>query len=146
MSVQKILVVDDSRTVRAIVVRALAEAGYEVITAADGVEAVERAKSDRPDLAVLDICMPFMDGYAVCDELKKLGEPLSRLPIVFLTTVESHALELLGSSLGAYLQKPVQAEELLKVVKGVIGDAGSRTLPTGLSGATDICANQVMTN
>ena len=126
MSVPKILVVDDSRTVRTVVQRELIEAGYEVITAADGLEAVEKAKTERPELAVLDICMPFMDGYAVCDELEKLGPPLNRLPIIFLTTLESHALELLGNKLGAYLHKPVCSEELLRAVQSVI-DNGSRT-------------------
>lgn len=134
MSVPKILVVDDSRTVRAVVERTLREAGYSVVTAADGVEAVELAKSERPALAVLDICMPFMDGYAVCDELKQLGEPLNRLPIVFLTSLESHALELLGSTMGAYLHKPVHAEELLRVVGDVIRPASTDALASDESG------------
>lgn len=137
MSVPKILVVDDSRTVRTVVQRALIEAGFEVITAADGLEAVELAKNERPELAVLDICMPFMDGYAVCDELKKLGPPLNKLPIIFLTTLESHALELLGNTLGAYLHKPVCCEELVRAVQAVIetGDATclARREPGGVS-------------
>ena len=62
-----------------------------------------------------------MDGYGFCDELKGFGEPLSNLPIIFLTSIESHALELLGSSLGAYLHKPVKVDELLQVVESVLG-------------------------
>ena len=131
MSIPKVLVVDDSRTVRAVVHRTLVEAGYEVITAADGLEAVELAKTERPVLAVLDICMPFMDGYAVCDEFKKLGPPLNDLPIIFLTTLESHALELLGNKLGAYLHKPVRSEELLQVVKSVLESGASPPPSTG---------------
>ena len=127
MSMPKILVVDDSRTIRSIVERGLRDAGYQVITAADGLEAIELAQSERPDLAVLDICMPFMDGYGFCDELKSFGEPLCSLPIIFLTSIESHALELLGNSLGAYLHKPVKVDELLQVVDSVLGKvAGDR--------------------
>ncbi len=126
MSVKKILVVDDSHTVRAVVKCTLVEAGYSVVTAAGGVEALELIKSERPALAVLDIRMPGMDGYAVCEEIKKLGQPFQRLPIIFLTALESHALELLGDQLGAYLQKPVKAPELLRVVGNVIGPASGQ--------------------
>ena len=112
----KILVVDDSSTVRTVLRRTLGEAGYDVVTAADGLEAIEAAKSERPQLAILDICMPFLDGYGVCQELKRMGKPWSDVPIIFLTTLESHALELLGHELGAYLQKPVCNERLLQTV------------------------------
>jgi DNA-binding response OmpR family regulator len=119
----KILVVDDSSTVRAIVKRTLSEVGYRVFTAADGIEAMELAKSERPQLAILDVRMPFLDGYGVCQELKRLGEPWSELPIIFLTSLESHALELLGHELGAYLQKPVCRETLLQTVADVLPSA-----------------------
>jgi CheY-like chemotaxis protein len=116
MSCPKILIVDDSSTVRAVLRRTLCQAGYDVVTAADGLEAIETAKTERPQLAILDVRMPFLDGYGVCQELKRMGKPWSDLPIVFLTTLESHALELLGHELGAYLQKPVCDQQLLKVV------------------------------
>jgi DNA-binding response OmpR family regulator len=64
--------------------------------------------------------MPFLDGYGVCQELKRLGEPWSQVPIIFLTALESHALELLGHELGAYLQKPVCREKLLQTVADVL--------------------------
>ena len=116
MSSPKILVVDDSSTVRTVLRRTLGQAGYDVVTAADGLEAIEAVKSEQPQLAILDICMPFLDGYGVCQELKRMGKPWSELPIIFLTTLESHALELLGHELGAYLQKPVCDQRLLKTV------------------------------
>ncbi len=120
MSAPKILVVDDSNAVRTVVRKTLSQAGYEVVTAADGIQAIEAAKSERPQLAILDICMPLMDGYGVCQELKRMGAPWSELPIVFLTTLESHALELLGHELGAYLQKPVCDERLLQTVSELV--------------------------
>ncbi|MEM7477577.1 MAG: response regulator, partial [Planctomycetota bacterium] len=65
---QRILVADDSRTVRIYVQRALTRAGYEVILSCDGVEAVELARKHSPDLAILDIQMPEMDGYTACEK------------------------------------------------------------------------------
>lgn len=116
MSPPKVLVVDDSRTVRTVVKRTLSNVGYEILTAADGLEALEVVKNQSPQLAILDIRMPFLDGYGVCQELQRLGPPYSQIPIIFLTTLESHALELLGDELGAYLQKPVRPEQLLDTV------------------------------
>ncbi len=120
MSPPKILVVDDSSTVRTIVTKALREAGYTVVTATDGAEAVERAREERPQLAILDIYMPFLDGYGVCQEFKNMGKPWSDLPIVFLTSVESHALELLGDKMGAYLHKPVCRDQLISTVAEIV--------------------------
>ena len=116
MSQLKVLVTDDSRTVRTLVRRILVDAGYEVLVASNGLEAVELAKEHLPQLVVLDIEMPELDGYGVCDALKQMGEPWSKLPIIFLTNVESHALELLGVQMGAYLPKPIDAERLLESV------------------------------
>jgi CheY-like chemotaxis protein len=116
MSPPKILVVDDSRTVRTVVQRTLCPAGYEIMTAADGMESLEVFKRDCPQLAILDIRMPILDGYGVCQELQKMGAPYNGIPIVFLTSLDSHALELLGDELGAYLQKPVRPQQLLETV------------------------------
>jgi len=113
---QSILLADDSATVRTIVSKTLIKAGYEVIQAKDGEEAIDLMKNNRPDLAILDILMPGIDGYGVCEHLKTMGEPWSSLPILFLTSVKSNALELMGREFGAYLNKPVQPERLLAVV------------------------------
>ncbi len=112
----RVLVTDDSRTVRTLVRRVLVDAGYDVLVASNGVEAVQLAKEQRPHLVVLDIEMPELDGYGVCDALKQMGDPWAKLPIIFLTNVESHALELLGVQMGAYLPKPIDAERLLESV------------------------------
>ena len=126
----KVLVVDDSRTVRTFVVRALVEAGYETVQASDGREALEAVSKERPDLAILDIQMPYLDGYGVCQEFQRMGVPYSDIPIVFLTTVDSNALELLGDELGAYLQKPVQPEQLLETVKRFVPPSEKSTVET----------------
>ena len=122
---QAILLADDSTTVRIMARRALTEAGYEVLTARDGVEAVELAREHRPQLAILDIIMPEMDGYAVCEEFKKMGDPWDKLPILFLTSVRSNALELLGQAFGAYLSKPVQPDLLVSMVQLQLGEPQS---------------------
>lgn len=116
MSDSKILVVDDSRTVRNAVKRALTNAGYEVVCACDGNEAIERLDT-KPDLMVLDINMPGLDGYGVCEQLESAGIGRQQLPIVFLTSNGTHAMELLGKQYGAYLQKPVRPNALLSAIK-----------------------------
>ena len=112
----KILVCDDSKTIRVQLQKILSKAGYEVLLAENGLHAIQKM-SCNPDLLVLDVVMPEMDGYAVCEKLEELGEQYDNLPIIFLTSVKSHAMQLLGRQYGAYLQKPVNETELLSVVK-----------------------------
>ncbi len=116
MATQKLLVVDDSQAVRITVKRILSSAGYEVITAADGIQALENLHEDTA-LVVLDVNMPGLDGYGVCEKLREHGSKFNNLPIVFLTGVESKAMEMLGREFGAYLHKPVQEQELVSVVQ-----------------------------
>ncbi len=116
MSRFKLLVVDDSQSIRFAVRRILSNAGYEVITAADGIEAIDRLK-ENPALIVLDVNMPGLDGFGVCEKMRAEGSGYERLPVVFLTSMESKALEMLGEEFGAYLHKPVQEQQLLSVVE-----------------------------
>lgn len=117
MSKLTILLVDDSSTVRTVVSRVLVEAGYDVVTAKNGLQALEMAIMHEPDLAIVDIIMPEMDGYVVCERLKQMEAPLNELPIIFLTCVKSRALELLGREYGAYLHKPVEPDALLACIE-----------------------------
>ena len=128
MSAQKILVADDSRTIRALVRRPLAAIGYDVILASDGLEAVQLARRENPDLVILDIQMPEMDGYTACEEILALRE-LANVPIVFLTKVEAQHLHTLGNDLGAYLQKPVADELLLETVSQLLPKPDVATSP-----------------
>ena len=116
----KILVADDSRTIRAIVRRTLAAAGFDVTLACDGREAVQLARRDHPDLVILDIQMPEMDGYAACEEILALENQCPELPIIFLTNDKAKHLAALGSELGAYLQKPVCEGTLLSTVRSLL--------------------------
>ena len=122
MPTQKLLVVDDSQAVRITVKRILSNAGYEVITAVDGIQAIEKLQED-PALMVLDVNMPGLDGYGVCEKLRENGSKFDRLPIVFLTGVESRAMEMLGREFGAYLHKPVQDQELVSVIEHQLAQA-----------------------
>ncbi len=116
----KILVADDSRTIRALVRRALTDAGYDVTLASDGLEAVQFARRDHPDLVILDIQMPQMDGYTACEQILELGEASDELPIIFLTKDSAKHLSALGNELGAYLPKPVQEETLISTVRTLL--------------------------
>lgn len=130
MAFGKLLVVDDSRTIRLQLQQVLIEAGFDVVLASNGDEGLRRAVDERPDLMILDIQMPGIDGYALCQSLKQMGEPWDRLPIVFVTSLESHALDLLGGQMGAYLKKPVCRHALLATV--------SRTLKA-VAASTSVC-------
>jgi DNA-binding response OmpR family regulator len=108
-----ILVAEDSATVRKLVCARLSADGYQVIEAADGQEALARARGDRPDLIVLDKVMPKMDGFEVVRALR--GEPATAgIPIVMLTERTSESDVLGGLSLGVeeYMPKPFSPHEL----------------------------------
>jgi DNA-binding response OmpR family regulator len=126
----KILVADDSATVRTQICRALSGAGYQVLEATNGLAAVRMANSEPLLLAILDIDMPYLDGFGVCQEIKHMGPPWNEIPIVFLTASRSHALEMLGEQLGAYVQKPISPEVLLDLVKTLVskGRVDQRTM------------------
>lgn len=121
MASQKILVVDDSRTIRILVRQLLIAEGYEVLLARDGDEGLRLVAAERPDLLILDIQMPGTDGYTLCQSLRDMGQPWDQLPVVFITSLESHALNLLGDQMGAYLKKPVRRDALLEAVGCSLG-------------------------
>jgi DNA-binding response OmpR family regulator len=116
----EVLVADDSRTIRTQLKQILTQEGYRVTEACSGREAVDLIQENPPFLAILDINMPELDGYGVCQELKELGKPYTQIPIVLLTSLDSHALELLGGELGAYLRKPIKQAELLETIEAFL--------------------------
>ena len=120
---KRILVAEDDPDVRELVVFRLARAGYEVLTAADGEEAVAVATSQRPDLCVVDVMMPRLDGYEVTIRLRGEAE-LAGMPIVLLTaSVQEAAIER-GFEAGAdaYVKKPFSPHELLDRIAALLGD------------------------
>jgi putative two-component system response regulator len=110
----KVLVVDDIAANRELLQGHLEDLGYEVREARDGVEALDAVAAEEPDLLLLDIDMPRLDGIAVCEQLK--AHPVRRLiPIVILTASNDRETKLRGIAAGAddYLSKPFDAKELL---------------------------------
>jgi two-component system cell cycle response regulator len=114
MTTGTVLIADDSLVIRAVVRNGLEEEGYRVIEAEDGLIALEQCRQDPPDVVLLDIEMPGMDGYQVLSELKRDNE-LKAIPVVFLTSRGGMDDMVAGLRRGAhdYLKKPFDAAELL---------------------------------
>jgi len=112
-------VVDDEDNLRTMLVAALKFEGYDVTAAADGREGLRSVKESKPDLIVLDVMMPELDGFGM---LKRLRESGDRTPVVFLTARDTSADAVEGLVLGAddYLSKPFSLEELVARVEAVM--------------------------
>lgn len=110
-----IMVVDDSLTVRKITSRMLVRAGYQVVTATDGVDALEKLEEFTPDVMLLDIEMPRMDGFALARELRR-DPKTQNLPIIMITsrTADKHRDYAMQLGVNTYLGKPYQEDELLQ--------------------------------
>ncbi|QZY55146.1 response regulator YycF [Crassaminicella profunda] len=115
---RKILVVDDEKTISEILKFNLEKEGYDVSVASDGEEAVQKTYQVEPDLILLDVMLPKMDGFQVC---KKVRENFN-MPILMLTAKEEEVDKILGLELGAddYVTKPFSMRELLARVKANI--------------------------
>lgn len=113
-----ILVVDDVSTNLALCKKILHQAGYDTCFAQSGHEALERARAERPNLILLDVMMPEMDGYTVCRQLK-LDAATRDIPVIFITAREDEAYEAEGFAAGAvdYILKPISAPRLLARVR-----------------------------
>jgi len=117
----KILLVDDEPDILEIVGYNLSVGGYEVCTATNGLEAIEVAKKELPNLIILDVMMPKMDGIEACEQLRKLPE-LSNTIITFLTARSEDYSQVAGFDAGAddYITKPIKPKVLLSKVKGLL--------------------------
>ena len=121
MSQEKILVVDDEEHIVELLKFNLVNAGYKVISANNGMEAVQLAQENKPDLVLLDIMLPGIDGLDVCKELKR-EKITSSISIIMLTAKEEELDKIIGLELGAddYITKPFSIRELLARVKAVL--------------------------
>jgi two-component system alkaline phosphatase synthesis response regulator PhoP/two-component system response regulator VicR len=122
---KKILAVDDERHIVRLVEVNLQRAGYEVVTAYDGKEALEKIKTENPDLVVLDVMMPYMDGFEVLKNLK--ADPVTaEIPVIMLTAKAQDADVFRGwqSGVDCYLTKPFNPMELLTFVKRIFDSTG----------------------
>jgi two-component system response regulator MprA len=128
----RILVVDDDRAVRESLRRSLTFNGYTVDTANDGVDALDKTATTRPDAMVLDVMMPRLDGLEVCRRLRSTGDDL---PILVLTARDSVSERVAGLDAGAddYLPKPFALEELLARLRALLrrttGDSSLESAP-----------------
>ena len=126
---KKILAVDDERHIVRLVEVNLQRAGYQVVTAFDGREALEKVKAENPDLVVLDVMMPYMDGFEVLKNLK--ADPTTaEIPVIMLTAKAQDADVFRGwqSGVDCYLTKPFNPMELLTFVKRIF-DSTSNSGP-----------------
>lgn len=124
---EKILVVDDEASIVDLIKMELEFEGYQVETAYDGQEAIDKAQSFLPDLIVLDIMLPKASGYDVCKTLT----PIMDIPIILLTAKTDIIDKVLGLELGAddYLTKPFDNRELLARIKAHLRRAGRAPIP-----------------
>lgn len=114
----KILVVEDDQDNREMVVKALNFHGYQVIEAVDGEEVIEKARAENPDLILLDIYLPKMDGYEAARRLKG-DRDLRHIPIIALTAhaMKGNREEALAAGCDGYIPKPIDVRELPKQIE-----------------------------
>jgi CheY-like chemotaxis protein len=124
MPAKKILLVDDSQTAL-IVARSILEkrTGYQCVTASDGLEAVTKANDEQPDLVLMDVVMPRMNGFEACKKMREQATT-RETPIVLLTTRGEENYMEAGFQCGCndYLTKPINGEELVRLLQSYLGD------------------------
>ncbi len=124
MAAKKVLLVDDSKTAL-MMERAILEkrTNYECVTAMDGLEAVTKANDERPDLVLMDVVMPRMNGFEACKKMRQQAATCE-IPIVLLTTrgEESYMEAGFQSGCNDYLTKPVDGDELVRLLQSYLGD------------------------
>ena len=123
MDKKKILIADDETGIRLTVGRIL-DKDYVVLEATNGEEAVEIAKVQKPDLILMDLIMPKMDGYAACSQIKA-DEATKGIPVVILTAVGNELNKKFATEMGAegYITKPFNIQELMDVITPLLAKA-----------------------
>ena len=122
MSKGRILVVDDEIYIVHILDFSLGMEGYEVITALDGEQALEKLRTEKPDLIVLDIMMPKLDGYEVCKSVKANPET-AHIPVILLSAKGRNVDQKMGFDVGAddYITKPFSPRKLVERINQLLG-------------------------
>ena len=129
MAKGKILVVDDEVYIVHILDFSLRMEGYEVVTALDGEQALEKARAEKPDLIVLDIMMPKLYGYETCKILK--AEPETKdIPVILLSAKGRNVDQKIGFEVGAddYITKPFSPRKLVERINAILGQSSSQRM------------------
>src|ERR1700704_5256685 len=137
--VPRVLVADDSPLVLRMIEKMLAAAGYSVVTARDGLEAIEKAMTEGVDLVILDVMMPRMTGYQACRLLKT--EPTTKsVPVVILTSKDQAGDRFWGLETGAdyYITKDSEPQRILDLVKNILAGDSARPRPPVEARSTDV--------
>jgi two-component system, OmpR family, alkaline phosphatase synthesis response regulator PhoP len=118
---KKLLIVDDEADIVETLTFRLEASGYEVVGASNGQEGLDKAREAKPDLILLDVMMPIMDGYQVCRMLK-FDEEFKHIPIIMLTARGQDADKETGKGVGAdaYVTKPFDNKDLLDKIEGLL--------------------------
>lgn len=121
MAGEKILVVDDEEHIVQLITFNLEKNGYKVISANNGVDGLKMAKNELPQLVLLDLMLPELDGYDVCREIRR-DNSISNMPVIMITAKSEELDKILGLELGAddYITKPFSVRELVARVKAVL--------------------------
>jgi DNA-binding response OmpR family regulator len=122
----KILIAEDDEHTREALREVLSMEGYEVVTASDGLQAVDFFRATRPDFVCLDVMMPGQNGYEACKQIRRLDE---QVPILFLTAKAEEIDAVLGLELGAddYMTKPFGVKEIIARIRAITRRAAART-------------------
>lgn len=128
---KKILIVEDEANIRELLRLYLEREGYTVLEAENGVEGIKKWKSDKPDMLLLDVMMPMMDGWAVCREIRAESD----VPIIMLTAKGETADRVSGLEMGAddYIVKPLEMPEVIARVRAVFRRMAPDDAPEKLS-------------
>ena len=123
---KKVLLVDDSNTVILMEKMILSKGPYDIVTARDGVEGIAKAKSEKPDVILLDVMMPNMDGLTACAKLREDAET-AHIPIVMVTTrgEEVNIETAFRNGCTDYVTKPISGIELLTKLNNILGSAAA---------------------
>lgn len=137
MTGERLLLVDDEENLRSMLAAALRHSGFEVVAVAGGREALEAVPAERPDLMVLDVMLPDLDGFEVCRRLRADG---SRVPVLFLTARDAVEDRVRGLTLGGddYLVKPFSLEELVARANALLRRAGLTRADDGVLRCADL--------
>lgn len=146
----KILAVDDEIDILTLLEYNLEKAGFEVISAKDGPEAIELARKEKPNLIILDIMLPSMEGTEVCKALKR-DDTTNHIPVIMLTAKGEEIDRIVGLELGAddYITKPFSPRELILRVKSVLKRSHAQEKPKTITKGPiyiDIDRNSVIVN